>query len=54
MRLRESMQNATGRITELEATAENWRYWSDGSELHPSCPECARREFGHKGSSLRG
>jgi hypothetical protein len=31
----------------IEAIAEKWGYWSDGiGELHPICPECARREFG--------
>jgi hypothetical protein len=37
------------RVTELEAIAEKRGYWSNGiGELHPICPECARREFGHR------
>jgi hypothetical protein len=34
-------------VSEVEAIAEGWRYWSDGRDLRPFCPDCARYEFGH-------
>ena len=34
-------------VTESDAIAQHWTYWSDGvGELVPFCPECAAREFG--------
>ena len=37
-------------VNEDEAQAQQWGYWSDGvGDLYPYCPECARREFGHRG-----
>jgi hypothetical protein len=36
-------------IDEDEAQAARWGYWSDGiGDLHPFCPDCAEREFGHR------
>ncbi len=32
-------------VAEDEAEREGWRYWSDGVELYPYCPDCAGREF---------
>jgi hypothetical protein len=32
-------------VDEFTAMAEKWRYWSDGRDLVPICPDCARREF---------
>ena len=32
-------------VDEFVAATERWGYWSDGSDLNPFCPECARREF---------
>jgi hypothetical protein len=32
--------NCQRRVSELEAIAEKWGYWSDGiGELHPICPD---------------
>jgi hypothetical protein len=32
-------------VVEFTAMAEKWRYLSDGRELVPICPDCARREL---------
>jgi hypothetical protein len=32
-------------VDEFTAIAEGWRYYSDGRDLLPYCPACARREF---------
>jgi hypothetical protein len=41
--------NCDRRVTEIEAIEQRWRFWSDGiGELHPVCPACAEREFGHR------
>lgn len=32
-------------VDEFTAMAEKWRYWGDGRDLVPICPDCARREF---------
>jgi hypothetical protein len=35
-------------VSEEEAQAARWGYWSDGvGELYPYCAECAEREFGN-------
>jgi hypothetical protein len=31
---------------EDENPADDWRVFSDGTDLHVFCPECAEREFG--------
>ena len=35
-------------VDEFTAVAEKWRFFSDGSDLRPYCPECSKREFGGK------
>ena len=32
-------------IDEKTLVAERWGFWSDGFDLNPFCPECAKREF---------
>jgi hypothetical protein len=32
-------------VDEFTTIAEKWLYYSDGRDLYPYCPACARREF---------
>jgi len=32
-------------VDEFTAIADGWRYYSDGRDLIPFCPACARGEF---------
>jgi hypothetical protein len=32
-------------VDEFTTIAERWLYYSDGRDLYPFCPECAKREF---------
>jgi hypothetical protein len=32
-------------VDDFAAIAEGWLYYSDGRDLLPYCPACARREF---------
>jgi hypothetical protein len=32
-------------VDEFMTIAERWLYYSDGRDLNPYCPACAKREF---------
>jgi len=32
-------------VDEFTTIAERWLYYSDGRDLYPYCPPCAKREF---------
>lgn len=36
-------------VDELTTIADRWTYWTDGVDLRPFCPDCAEREFEHRG-----
>ncbi len=37
--------NCEQKVREADAKDTGWRYWSDGNDLHLTCPLCAAREF---------